>query len=624
MLNSPSNNQVIRLARLALEWHEKRRHCLEMQQQINRLKATGMVVVQGEEEFVLRLLARLNEAQRLLNEIQQAPSGKPPHSGAECSIDVLLNRLGDGLSATEWRLLEEVQATLREKIALEQEISRYYREEIEKWPLRQLQMHLADALRVSAPVRLEKAKIERWGEKINQAKRYLGEQQYEPLQERLHQLSKEFDEVPDILQRLLEKQKKAGVFFRQAELVLLRRPIEANKLDHYSVVLRTPSTARTPAMNIHDSSTVVQLDRLQFIKTINKVTNTIQGRLSGRLAGHFDRWLDDESTSLTTRGSFSQVERQTPKQLAAELRRMGELIYRLLIPEPMRSYLRDHLSSLTITTNDLELPWELMSYEDGTAQEQILCLHRPVARMPTGRALPRIKAHSTSHHASMTHHAVNNQMANFLLIYADPDNDLPEAEREVDLIKKGLQERWQGRLNIDVYKKEQVTGAKLNQILLEGEYDVIHYAGHASFNAQDPTLSGLLLHDGELFFAQKIFSLLEGRPLVFLNACQSGVTANEQHRSRLLERQNPAAGLASAFIYGGALGCIGSLWPVYDRSAAEFAIHFYNLVLEGYMIGEAMRQARHKIYDKDPNDMTWAAFILYGDPTFVLGQLNQF
>ena len=61
-----------------------------------------------------------------------------------------------------------------------------------------------------------------------------------------------------------------------------------------------------------------------------------------------------------------------------------------------------------------------------------------------------------------------------------------------------------------------------------------------------------------------------------------------------------------------------ALWPVYDRPAAEFAIEFYNRVLEGHMIGEAMRQARRVIRDRHPGQITWASFVLYGDPTFRL------
>ena len=63
---------------------------------------------------------------------------------------------------------------------------------------------------------------------------------------------------------------------------------------------------------------------------------------------------------------------------------------------------------------------------------------------------------------------------------------------------------------------------------------------------------------------------------------------------------------------------IGSLWPINDQRAARFAIEFYNLVLDGHMIGEAMRRARVRIKSDSPNEITWAAFVLYGDPTYRL------
>ena len=62
-------------------------------------------------------------------------------------------------------------------------------------------------------------------------------------------------------------------------------------------------------------------------------------------------------------------------------------------------------------------------------------------------------------------------------------------------------------------------------------------------------------------------------------------------------------------------GCIGALWPIFDDPAALFAVDFYNEVLKGTMIGEAMRRARKKSREQYPENMTWAAFVLYGDPT---------
>lgn len=159
----------------------------------------------------------------------------------------------------------------------------------------------------------------------------------------------------------------------------------------------------------------------------------------------------------------------------------------------------------------------------------------------------------------------------------------------------------------------------MNEALRNDTFAVIHFAGHAFFDNKDADLSGLLLHDEEHFLAQKIRRLLEGRPLVFLNACESASIANEEQPQRVQAYlQEPAEGLASAFIYGGALGCVGSLWPIYDKPAADFAIHFYNNLLSGYMVGDAVRIARRKIKENYQDEITWAAYVLYGDPTLHL------
>jgi CHAT domain-containing protein len=164
----------------------------------------------------------------------------------------------------------------------------------------------------------------------------------------------------------------------------------------------------------------------------------------------------------------------------------------------------------------------------------------------------------------------------------------------------------------------EATGKALNDALRSGEYDVVHYAGHAVFATDDPEMSGLLLHGEELFHAEKIQRLVEGQPLVFLNACETGRTANEVDAGQTTYIGEPATGLAAAFLYGGALGCIGSLWPVYDEAASRFAIDFYHKLVDGALVGEAVRLAREAVHRDFPDQVTWAAYSLNGDPTFRL------
>ena len=149
--------------------------------------------------------------------------------------------------------------------------------------------------------------------------------------------------------------------------------------------------------------------------------------------------------------------------------------------------------------------------------------------------------------------------------------------------------------------------------LASGRYDVIHYSGHAHFNLKKPDESGLLLAGQNVLIAQTIQRTLRGRPLVLLNACESGREVMVD--GEVSYTASESEGLASSFILGGALGIIGTLWPIFDKGAAEFASTFYEGLLAGQSLGEDVRLARLRVRESRPHDVTWASFVLYGDPT---------
>ena len=74
--------------------------------------------------------------------------------------------------------------------------------------------------------------------------------------------------------------------------------------------------------------------------------------------------------------------------------------------------------------------------------------------------------------------------------------------------------------------------------------------------------------------------------------------------------------LAQAFIFGnrsgGARALIGTLFRNSDTRSRELALAYYRSLLEGETIGEALRASRQHIYT--PTDVTWASYVLYGNP----------
>jgi hypothetical protein len=574
------------VAALVLRIKERETILSGLQQQFDLLARNRLIIV---ERGLLALLQQL---------VEQAHSKLAALAEAKTKdeMDALIAGVREDLENPAWvELAEEQGELLAEKIREQDELTQSFQTRFGGWPNRMTQLKgaLDEAKANKAPVLVEIEEYEKLKSLVEGVERGFRDSVYTEVPDLLNKLEASPANPAkgqNYLDAINECALNARRNLRQANLLLLMSPPDARKLIQYTVLLRTPSAPGTHGIYIEDKFPVENGDRQEILDAVKEIAAGVNSGLSRKIVIP-QAPLNPSAAVLPTIQSLYETARET-----------GDFMCRLFMSHELQSYLFGSKCSITLTTNDLELPLELMSYRDRQApgEDKFLCLEHPVARMPIGRYLPR-------RHPD----AREGRKLRFLLIYSDPENNLPGARAEVEIIHKELADKWQGKVEIDKITETQVTGRELNKYLRKGNYDVIHYAGHAFFDEKESDLSGLVL-DGEVYFlAQKIHRLLEGRPLVFLNACQSATTANEQ-------TQKKAEGLASAFIYGGAVGCVGSLWPVYDRPAAAFAFHFYDNVLKGHMIGEAMRLARRELKN-DPNDqITWASYVLYGDPTFQL------
>jgi CHAT domain len=427
----------------------------------------------------------------------------------------------------------------------------------------------------------------------------------------------------------------------RAELFLIAAPptSEGNPPDNstapveYRVLLRRPSFEATQESNLHDSMRIETEDRQLFRSTIDEVADAASGGVRGDggpawgtaagEAGGTGRtqpagweepgdggpakpagWEEHRAVEAPAGPSAEPVRGIQPVgghgdagDPAERLERIGRLIYSLLIPDAMQQLIDDIRGPLTVTSNDLELPWELM--HDGN---EFLCLQRPFARMPVGQTFPR---------RTRRRMPAARAIWNVLLVHSDPAGDLSDSRAEITEIERVLRELpvW---VNIEVLAGERATRNELTHHLSSGRYDLIHYAGHAGFDLAEPAKSYLLLHNGQRFSAERVQKVLEGRPIVFLNACDTCRSNNEGPSARQIVAR--AQGLAWAFIYGGAQACVGTLWPVFDDSARDLATTFYSRLVARRRVGEALCEARATSYDKHGDRLTWAAYALYGDP----------
>lgn len=206
-----------------------------------------------------------------------------------------------------------------------------------------------------------------------------------------------------------------------------------------------------------------------------------------------------------------------------------------------------------------------------------------------------------------------------LLLVINPTLDLPGAEAE----GKRIRELFGAHASIKISELHgaEATRPALMTKIKSGDYEVIHYAGHAFFDEKNPASSGLVCHGKQVLSGSDLAILGNLPALVFFNACEAGRIRKAPDRGRreldIERRADRAVGLAEAFLRGGVANYLGTYWPVGDAAAMAFAEIFYSELLNKKTIGAALLAGRRKVQD-DVGSVDWADYIHYGSHDFVL------
>ena len=204
-----------------------------------------------------------------------------------------------------------------------------------------------------------------------------------------------------------------------------------------------------------------------------------------------------------------------------------------------------------------------------------------------------------------------------LLLVVNPLGDLDGADRE----GKRIMQLAGSTAGIDVTPllRKDATKAAILSALRTGKYDCVHYAGHAFFDPQGPSRSGLICAGREILSGADLLSISNLPFLVFFNACEAGrVRGRPAAAKRASVQVSQSYGVAEALMRGGIANFMSTYWPVGDAAAETFASTFYKSVLAGAPIGSALLEGRKAV--RDAGDRDWADYILYGNFDFVLKQ----
>ncbi len=269
-------------------------------------------------------------------------------------------------------------------------------------------------------------------------------------------------------------------------------------------------------------------------------------------------------------------------------------MFNLSLPAHIQDRIKEIDTPIRIETNYADQAWELM--HDG---QDFLCLRVPVGRLPVMHKEVRKNKHLSSCRPRV-------------LLIGDANEDLPQARQEVLEIRDMLADRAEV---VTLIGKEATLTAFTDHLVVDTPvFDIIHFAGHAYSNLENPQEPKLALSfSDEKVEPDIIQGSLKYSPIVFLNACAAGFAQSGQLPGGYLGSYT--SGMITAFLIGGARACIAPLWPVPDGAARNFAIKFYQRILEGDRLGESIRQARLYSRDIEKQMKVWAAYVLYGDPT---------
>ncbi len=300
------------------------------------------------------------------------------------------------------------------------------------------------------------------------------------------------------------------------------------------------------------------------------------------------------------------ADRLMQSSTSEEQEQFGRLLYTYLVPEEFHRYIDSGKPlKLILDRATAGYPWEMARFRSA---------QRPNAFASFGIDLRVARQFRTLLSGAPGLKPPLNRTLKVLVI-ADPAGEkdlmLPGARREGREVVTVL--RGANRLGLTVDVVERIGHAECDPVeilalLLSGDFDIVHYAGHGDFNTENPEQSGWIFGRQWMLTATEIFRARRVPRLVFANACFSAVTTRGVALSAD-EMSRALAGIAQAFFERGVENYIGSGWPVDDVQATRLATTFYARLLQGASIGESLQEGRQAI---EEYGSTWGAYQHYG------------
>jgi CHAT domain-containing protein len=278
----------------------------------------------------------------------------------------------------------------------------------------------------------------------------------------------------------------------------------------------------------------------------------------------------------------------------------SQTLYELLIPNSFKGY-STNLRNLVLLVDEqtARYPWELLHDANGISEKPLVINTGIVRQLKTGNQRTNIIMNSS----------------NNALVIGNPDTEgsypnLLSAENEAGILIKKFTEN--GMLVTDSVKEKDITVIQK----LHSEYKIIHIASHGVVGENENEPTGVVIGKDMVYTASDFDKIRIVPEFVFINCCSSNQYNEEKIRKSGGRKYELAATVGTQLIEMGVKAAIVTGWEIEDTAASVFAAAFYNSMFEGKTFGDAVRDAREKIYTDYGQTNTWGAYQCYGDPFY--------
>ena len=306
---------------------------------------------------------------------------------------------------------------------------------------------------------------------------------------------------------------------------------------------------------------------------------------------------------------YAQVTRELEKSIVDKkefqrsVRALGASLSRELLGtevEKLLWALRDRIKLVQIVSWEPYIPWELVRLCDPDSDEideRFLCEYGMVRTLPDETPLRTLTLDRWAYLGAQY-----------------PSGDLDPVGAELDYFTSRTPE------SLHAYDIKPTvippTRDGFYNALSDGDFDVLHISCHADSPHQSIDRASLIIGEETLpgqSHSRRVqvntitvaaeARLRKRRPLIFLNACETG---------RVGAVMTDWGGWPYVFLRKGAGAFVGTSWSVRDKPAAVFSTTFYNALLNNKTLVEAASAAREAA--KKEGDASWLAFKVYGHP----------